>query len=476
MTQPVDAHEKERPMKRWLIRSAFFFLLAFLFTQSFSRNILSVGLPYDPNRWQANVFETFQGDSEMSVTLMMEKTRKDGLGSTGGFMMGVSKDGKRDLQSPVYPSTFGLQGKILSFLYYDSSLTMEEFCGRARLVIALLFALTMATFVLFVHREFGLSAAVTLTGLLLVSDWLVFVARNLYYIYFLLLLPLVLSFVLFPRLMLCQRPKSGLYFTIIGGVVLIRSLCFVGYESNLILSTAVAPIYYGIRDGRSWRQVARWALFSLCASSVAVALAILATLIQGVVWFKSFDVAAQTLFQRYSARLYGGADLGSGAPVGVSIFDIFSQYLPQPMVSVPCQSAFRYRIYLSLFSFIALIPATVALAFSDARWFSSFEAQRRKVLGLTAAVLWGFLASLSWAFIMKGHMYHHIHMNGMIFYLPFLPMMYILLGKEFGLLARDFVSAVKPWIVPPKVKKASVSLRGAPPIQGHNRGGERRRK
>ncbi len=463
-------------MKRWLIRGAFFFLLAFLFTQSFARNIFSVGFPYDPNRWQANVFETFQGDSELSVTLMMEKTKKDGLGSTGGFMMGVSKDGKRDLQSPIYPSTFGLQGKILSFLYYDSALTLEEFCGRARLVIALLFALTMATFVLFVHREFGLSAAVILTCLLLVSDWLVFVARNLYYVYFLLLLPLVASFVLFPRLMLCRRPKSGLYLTIIGGVILIRSLCFVGYESNLILSTAIAPIYYGIRDGHRWRQVAGWVLFSLCASSVAVALAMLATLMQGVVWFKSFDVAAQTLVHRYSARLYGGMDLASSAPVDVSIFDIFSQYLPQPMVSVPCQGAFRYRIYLSLFSFIALIPATVALAFSDARWLSSFETQRRKVLGLTAAVLWGFLASLSWAFIMKGHMYHHIHMNGMIFYLPFLPMMYILLGKEFGLLARDFVRAVKTWIDPPKVKKDSVSLRGAPPIQGHNRGGERRRK
>jgi hypothetical protein len=417
-----------RLFKKVAVDAVLFVLLTAAFTQTFTRNPLRVGEPYEPARWKPRVFETFERGSESSVVEMMKKTKKDGLWSTGGFMLCTP-------ENPVpYLSAFGLQGKVFSLAYHWSNRTLEEAVKRSQFYQCLLFGIVLSAFVLFVRSRLGWTSAVFLTVGLCLSDWMVFAARNLMLVYPLHLIPCLVGFLLYPRIRRDGRLTFPRYAGVIASLVLVKSLCYFDYSSNLVLGTACAPIFFGIVDGRRWRSIVKEGGWMVAAAALAVAVAILAVFVQTAIHKGGLSGAFDHLLHKMSVRSFQ-PDQTDGAPPNVSTFQIFEQYLTLPILSVPFQAnPFRYRIYVSFFAAIMILLPALALPWLDGRVFPRFERNRRVLAGWSAATLWGLVATLSWAFLMKGHMFHHLHMNGMIFYLPYLPLLYALVGAVLAVL------------------------------------------
>jgi hypothetical protein len=308
--------------------------------------------------------------------------------------------------------------------------------------MSVLFGATMALFALHVFRTLGFGAAAAFVVLGNLSDWMVFAGRNLYLVYFLHLLPFILSFVLYPLMREGGRFRFPHYVAAVAGAVLLKSLCYFDYSSNIVLSTATGVIFHGVLNGQPVRQIVRRSLVVIAASAVAVALAIVATGLQRGFHLHDMSRCFDHLVQKAAVRSYT-PDPAAGAPPEVSVFQIFEQYLTLPMITLPFQQPFRYRAYLSLFAFISLLLPCFLFAYLDGARFPRVERERRLLTGLAWATAWGLASTLSWVVLMKGHMFHHVHMNGMIFYIPYLPLLYTLAGKVLGVTAAQIADFVR---------------------------------
>lgn len=411
-----------RPARPWLVALSLGILAACIFSVNFATNLFDLGHSETPLR----SFQNFQMDSEMSVTMMLIKTKQDGLWSTGGIMM------ERDVKT-LYPRAFGLQGKVFSWLYRSSSSDFDTFVSHAHIGVSVLFGLVLGALVVFVAREWGFGAALGLIVCLNLSDWIVFVGRNLFCVYALKFLPLVLAFFLFEW---ARRGEGwsrwNAYLGIVGLAVLADSLCIAWPSTNVVLSVGAVPVYFGLRDQAPWPRIAGWVTGLVGVALVATVLALVLTAVQAGLHYHSMGSGFRDIFGAASTRMYAHDNGMRSAPPGVSAFRIFEQYLTLPVISVPGDDAQRYRVYTSLFAAIGLLVPAVLAVFLDGRRFHIFESERRRLIGLAGATVWGLGASLSWAFLLKGHMWHHMHLNGVIFYVPYLVLLYVLMGKLVG--------------------------------------------
>jgi hypothetical protein len=398
---------------KWVVAS----FVVILLTQNFLTNYLHVGRP--------GTFDSFQMDSEQSVRLMVEKTAHDGLASTGGLLL------CRDINAAPYYSAWGLQGKIACLGYAIIGGEFSDYFYLCELITAIMLALTITLFGVFCWHEWGLTSAITLWVLVSISDWLIFAGRNTYLVYWLHLLPFVLAFVLFP-----PKISNVNYYLIIGSVVLVKSLCYLDYSSNIVLSTAAAPLYFGITKGWRLKRIVTSMFAIVGVSTIAVLAAIIVTGIQSGIYLGSITDGFSQLLTSAGSRMYGVSDVSKAANPSISTMQILDTYLMLPVISIPNDAPCRYRVYLSFFSSIALL-----LPLSLYGMITKFSGDAKVIEALSLTAIWGLISTLSWALIMKGHMAHHVHMNGMIFYLPYLLLLYPLIGKCLSTLRSPNINA-----------------------------------
>ena len=402
-------------------------IVVLFLSQDFMRNFFQLGRP--------EIFPNFQMDSEQSVRLMVQKTALDGQWSTGGFML------QRELNGRPYLSAWGLQGKFFSLLYAVVGGNLEGFFELGHVLMSLALAVTLTVLGLFCWREWGVGSALALWLLCSLSDWLVFAGRNMMLVYWAHLLPFVLSLLLFPQSRYENKAVLWRYFVFVGLAVLGKSLCYLDYSSNIVLSVAIGPIYFGIKNQVPWKVLAQWVVAIVVISAVAVLVAIIATGVQAAFYLGSWSEGFNQLLATASSRMYGSTNVSQAADANISTFQILDSYLTLPVLSLPFEPG-RYRIYLSFFAAISLWLPLFLCSLLDRDICPAFAWQRRWLFGLGVATFWGLLATISWGFLMKGHMFHHIHLNGLIFYLPYMLMIYIFLG---AILAR-VVEQLRLWL------------------------------
>ncbi len=454
-------------MKQWITRrtvlgAVAFLVLVWLFSASYQNNIFNLLAPFSK-------FDEFQTDSEMSVLLMMQRTERDGLGSTGGLMIGIGVDsqgrGFRTIDAPIYLSAFGLQGQVFCVLNKILGCGWQRTTAIGHFWVALLTAIMMSLFVLYVRKTFGWVAAICLAIGALLSPWMVFAARNIYIMYLLKLLPFVLAMMLFPVYLDRPRFKLPYLLGIVGVAVLVNGLCYYDYISNTVMSLAIAPIYYGLARGLPRKKIAGWALALMVVGGAAVALAVLANIVKVGLWSGSLGQGFQHMMSTITSRAYGGANAAQAAPPGVSAWQILGNYWMIPALTLPGEPFNPGRLWFSFFFWVTTWVAFAAMAFLDGRRFPVFEAARPQLVGLAAATGWGLLAALSWGFLMKGHMWHHPHMNGMMFYIPYMLLAYIFFGKLLGVWGQQVLAWAGRFAggVPPA---APVPVAGSTPPAG----------
>lgn len=414
-----------------LIEGLVFFILAVFYSANFNSNLFGLGRP--------GQFDQFQMDSEESVRIMLLKTARDGYWSTGGFMMG------RKIDDEPYFSQWGLQGKIASACYLMSG-KKPTFIRTGHLVVAILFGCMLSLFTIYLSREFSWFVAIVFAFLVNLSDWLVFAGRNIYVAYFLHLLPFILSLMLFPLVLKGGRFKFKHFLWAIGAAHFAKALSYFDYSTNIVLSAAIGPLFYGILERKTWRDIFRWMAITIGVGVGVVAISIVMVAIQTALYTGSWSTCFDHLIKQAVHRsLASEANPVIGAPAGVTAWMIFEQYLTLPMISLPfAENPNRYRIYFSLYASIALLLPLAMCALLDRKVFPRFENEHRRLMAFAVATAWGLAASLSWPFLMRGHMYHHMHMNGMLFYIPYMLMLYIFFAmiiRLLGLQVWDWIRA-----------------------------------
>ncbi len=404
-----------------------FLALACLFTVTFMRNPFQIGDPCDPKQWRPRVFETFQIDTYKAIEQTIDMTRRDGHWPAGGFIYGYPKE------TDVYDRAFALHVKIYGWIFSHTALDSATFVERTEWVVSGCFAVMLAAFVLFVRRHIGWGAAITLAALTCLSDWLVFIARNIDLLFCLRLLPSLLSFMLFRHVVTGGRLKFWQFLLIIGAAMIFLCLCSNPFITNVVFGIGVGPVFWGVLHRVPFRRIAKWTLAAIAVGTAAVGISMIATAVQGYLFFGNAD-KAMTVFHAAFNRMYGHearfASVDWGAPPEISVFQIFEQYLTQPMMSLPFyQNKFPgYHIYLSFYAFLVAVVPFSLMSLLDGRRFPRFEANRKLLVSLSAATIYSLGASLSWAFMMKGHMWHHLHQAAVVFYIPYMLFLYMLMG------------------------------------------------
>ena len=355
----------------------------------------------------------------------------------------LRSDGKANLHREyVYTSQPLFHRVVYSALYRVMGGDFDRFYQGLKTTMAVLLAVVMTLFAWRIGREFGWVAAAVVVLMVLLSDWVAFVARNPYDVYYLKFVPFLATWLLYPRV-LEGRMRLGTLLWIVGVCVFLNAASVFEFISNVMMGAAVGVVYFGIARGAAWKTVGKHAL-AVTLAGVAAFLVVLALHFARVcVYEGSLSQGWERLSQKIAARTYGhgttfegGAADHDSAPPGVSAAMILHSYSTLKAASIPFEPA-EPKIYLTFFSFFLLGLAFLPFAFIDTSRFPALAPYRQRLPGLAAALVVAFAGTLTWPLLAKGHMYHHMHQNAIAFYLSFMLVLYAAMGAVFALLGAE---------------------------------------
>jgi len=428
----------------------------FVLTLSFTLNVFGVQ--------SIDWFSNFQKDSGALIVHKLACEEELGRDEFGGMLV-VGKDTTRFSVSErapvcqkdnakVYVSQYGLQGKVGEEGYKVAhkllGLNLAHFLILAQVSWALLTAVVLALFIVWVADRFGMFTGGVVLVLLGMSVWIVGYARNLYWATPLLFLPFVFTLYYY------QKPKLHKpYALFITGLFVLFFVRFLnGYEfaPEIILAPLAAMSYLIYARSTSLGQFVKEAVI-VCMIGVTAFVGAFALSYYQVYRYvgdssKAFSMIKERAVERtgdsraYGKYVYDGLgytlpsvysdinnyiDLNKAAPKnhtlltnGLSLLN----YALLPVLNIPISLKEPLYTVVSSFSFVAIISWMAVRSLSK----NSKGSEGVKYRALMRAMWVGLIGSLSWLVLAHSHSFVHAHLNGIIFYLPFLLFAYIALG------------------------------------------------
>jgi hypothetical protein len=261
-----------------------------------------------------------------------------------------------------------------------------------------------------------------------------------YWLEFLFFLPFVVTWCLYARLPLNRALFWSAIVTTAG--VCIKGLCGFEYVSNIAGAVAVPALYFGLKSGLSRAGIIRHILVLAFAAVVGFVVAL--TIQIGQVSALYGHAGIQKFEQRASYRTSGegeGMSMHYDEAVQRAMNKLHVPVTVQLQIVAPAMPAIRlvlrYMLYqgksalslsgegrtaipIGVFSGAAFLVAVLAFIRRRERFFL----MHKPAIG---AILLAFLVSNSWAVMANGHM-THTFLNAIIFYIPFLPVMFVFLS------------------------------------------------
>lgn len=417
-----------------------------LIALSFTVNIFGVGPNID---W----FSNFQRDSESIVTKTVDcQNSSDRLDYAGPIR---AKDlnygpGCSPRQYVPYESQFGLQSRLIAFFAPADEGLRRYYYLAVMSALALALAAVMLALVYFIHREFGGLVGATVLGLVCISDWLVAYAHNMYWVTFVMFLPLVYSFG-FYRIFKVRR-QLPLFYSLLGILFLLKFLDGYEHATTLTVSALVPIVYFEYKDGlRRFWELWRQGVGVLGASIVAFVIALGLHVSSLHEYYRSWPQAVAIVAGRAEERsdplqmrsyVIGGFAYtqpvvyerinrlynldamrdGKAHPVKYMLLSALN-YALLPAVSVPIVIRDPLGVILQSVLVVGLL-AGLALHRSKAVRLLGVN----KVRALKSSYWLGLIGAVSWLMLMPGHAYVHAHLNAIVFYMPYLLICYIVFG------------------------------------------------
>ncbi len=353
----------------------------------------------------------------------------------------ISAGSAKILKSGAEPNIF--QSLIVSEggqIYFLADFFIQTFFLIVRPILVFFTSIVIILLVYLVYKSFGWGVSFIYFWALCSSDWLIFYARNYYWIFFLYLVPLVLSFWLYP---IWGKAHKKLFLSAIFFSVLIRSLIDFEYVTNLILMPLVPIIYYDTLNRDGSRKVVHDCLLafasgfagflaglsihiiSLYKDSPSNFVEILTTIIIKVVDRTGVDNAyAKDLIKGYAHPIFNqihpyNNDLAS------QILYVIDNRISYEQVNIITIPVFHWGLPLYIIELIVFL-----ICYHEVKKYLEGSGDQNSY-SLCIATIASFIASNSWAILTaNGHMKYHLHMNPVIFYLPFLLTAFILISAK----------------------------------------------
>ncbi|MBN9517630.1 hypothetical protein J0H58_03780 [bacterium] len=360
----------------------------------------------------------------------------DGPGGPGGLPALTAWDAAAGVERP-YRSQYGLQGEVLSVACRATGADPFRFAVAAAGVGAGLFALGLALVFASLGPRVGWPAAhvgVVLTAA--VPVYLPF-APSLYWVPVALLAPFLAAWFLIPwagrRL-----GRWAVVGVLVGVLVGMKCLCGYEYVTTVILAPVAALAYHAtVRRAGLWRAaVAAAGLWAAGVAGFAGAVAVHAAQIErdtgtpglGVIRERAVLRAGVTDARAEVKYLFLAPD-PECVPEAVRYpVRCFLNYFWLPAVASPqTWGGARFAVSLGAVTLAAAGLGAVALA-----------ARRRlppEVVALVPAGAVGFAGAVSWQALAVNHMTAHVHLNLIVFTVPFLPLAFAGVGVAVQALA-----------------------------------------
>lgn len=438
-------------MKTSTLKSPGFVAITFLVLfASFGFNLFGASTPED--------FRDFQLDSESIVKSTIICEVANGGPAFGGLLVFIPDSTYWGSCNPdkiqPYASQLGLQAKAISIFAPNNLSDLSRYFNLVTVVFA---ALTAAVFTLFLHavrREWGTATALVTALLLVMSRFLVNFARNLFWTTFLFFAPFAFAFAFYPWFK--QKKHLPWFYLIFGLLIALKSATGYEYLSSVVLSGFVPVLYFELKEKSSIANLTKKFLAIIASAVGGVGVALVAHVTALASYSGSFADGFQLALDRALIRTVGFAGnidwpsyvlelfKGTYPQVFVQIeywigfldktVEIFHSgismaiistlhYLLSPALTIPIYLKYPFDILVGSILFMILLAIVIL-----GRWILLKKSRQSKTRALIAAVGFAFLASFSWAVVGYSHMLAHPHINTIIFFVPFLPMVYVVIG------------------------------------------------
>lgn len=381
--------------------------------------MLSAG--FYQNAWgtaERTWFQTFQSDSEALVIGGLAKNQQHGV-KASEYKLGNTVPPEAYLQdAPIqewrpYTSQIGLQGWAFSLIDELLPIDNRVFVELMRVLNSLALAALLVALACWVEAELGLFAALSGLVFFVLSPWVTVFARNLYWVEWTWYLPMVLAVWLARRERQNRPMARRVAFGSLAGAVFVKSACGYEYISAVLVAMLIPFLYYALAD--------RWPLRRTLSTLMGAGLSGLGgfgTAVLLHIGLRALDLGSFGAgFKAFVEIVMYRTSIDSSkfsAPLRESLQATHAQVLRTYLDSMVISwgGAFQMTSAVLIGSLFALSLLLGGLALLRVRL-------DRKLLAWHACAYFALLGPLAWYYVAKGHSYIHIHMNHVLWSVPF---------------------------------------------------------
>lgn len=424
---------------------------------------LLMTLGFYNNSWNASNqiwFDNFQLGMESHVIGRMAIANHEGIfskgGLTGNFL--ISSDSidinQRLHQYNIYekgininPDSFltydsqtGGQALTFSILEKVSPLSRSNNIHLFRFITSAVTAIIIAYFLLWTFNTFGLSTAIITLVLLLFSQWLTVFGKNLWWSLWSFYLPFIvlLKSLSQEKARLKRISFSQLFFLVLVSVFL---KCFyTGFEyiTTTLIMLCSTLVYYFFEGNWGWMKFVKRLSATVAASFSAIIFAFILLAYQLSFIKGSMTEGFNHIYIRFLIRTSGTCsehiDPVIQKSLNSKLHEVLARYWHlgeafnlNNLLSPGSQNKWLIFDFGDLITLILLFSLLLVLPKINSMLKGDFW--RDKSIALVGTCLFSILAPLSWLIIFKAHSYIHLHMNFIVWYMPFALFGFIVIGR-----------------------------------------------
>jgi len=329
----------------------------------------------------------------------------------------------------IYYSNPGGQAFIYKLIQISTGLDGESIIDLSRMLNSLFSAFTIALFLLWCYRLFGLIPAVTtLTGILM-SQWIILYSHNVFYVLGSYFLPfsIILNYIESSR-QKGNRDYSRLFFLLFFLLFIKNFLGGFEFITVTTLMSIIPFVFYGVLERWSKKTFINIIFIAFIAVSLSLLFSLVILITQIAIDKGSLNEGINYIIWTLERRSFGINSLYNYEQVdfGKSILDVIKDYWHSTIISIGFNVFKMQIIFSQIISLLLFISAIMILSYKKLRI-------RDRVYFVPLLVtLWiSLLSPISWLVIFKNHSQIHMHMNPIIWHMPFLLFGYLFIG--FGL-------------------------------------------
>lgn len=361
-------------------------------------------------------YENWQNDSEWLVWQRIYDDIQFGFSHNCGLLgeFNAANIGSYDINHGVYTAQVGLQGLFYGIIFkIFPGIPWES--GHYLTIVALVSCCLV--FLVWIKKEFGLFASILSCFAIMLNQWLIVSAKNMYWVTFTFILPMILMLVVLQKEEKGKELSTKKMFFLSILIIFIRAAC--GYEFiSLAMINLELPLFYFSYKNR-WNRDKFIHRFVVIAEGAILGflLAVGICIIQ-VYLYTNHDIhaAIDSIIGRIGYRTGG---LGEAtAYTGIiresliaSKWSVLKMYFNE---GKPLVGSLRMN---QIMPIIAI--GTCLIGISD-KISPTMKEYRRKVSALGIMTWISLLGPLSWMILATAHAYIHTHICYILWSMPFL--------------------------------------------------------